>query len=74
MINEIMNPTCIAHKSREFVNDAGFDPCATCWLLPGREFLGYDNQVDPLDAADDGQSRFDSNFLSNQCTMEIIDA
>ena len=43
-------------------------------LLAGRQLLGYYDQFHHLDAADHRQSRFDSNFFSNQRAMEIIDA
>ena len=39
-----------------------------------RQLLGCHGQVDHLYAADQRQSRFDSNFFSNQRAMEIIDA
>ena len=73
MINEIMSKACMLHKSLKI--------CAACRLRrnvgslwAGRQLLWHYDQVLHLYAADHCQSRFDSNFFSNQRAMEIINA
>jgi hypothetical protein len=73
--NAITEPEKEALK-REGPDRAGARPCRrnAGSLLAGRQLLGYYDQVHHLYTADYRQSRFDSNFFSNQRAMEIIDA
>ena len=43
-------------------------------LLARRKLLWNDDQVDHFHAADHRQNRSDSNFFSNQCAMQIVNA